>query len=132
MREIKFRGWLPKTKVMVTFHNPHINFEYGLLAFNNNHEDYSGIANMPDDYEEAIFMQYTGLKDKNGKEIYESDIVEFIDDKWTTGRKTIRVEIKWIDYKNFDGWWVSYLEDVEVIGNIHQNPELLKEHHDPA
>lgn len=83
---------------------------------------------------EIILMQSTGLKDKNGKEIFEGDIVEFETIKGT------RCEVK----KDLTGtYWVytyiptckvcrpCYLYDVsnnmEVIGNIHENPELLKE-----
>jgi len=63
-------------------------------------------------------MQYTGLKDNNGKEIYEGDIV-----KW--GKIIEKVEMK-------DGCWSMVLGTIveefnlEVIGNIYENPELIK------
>lgn len=66
-------------------------------------------------------MQFTGLTDKNGKEIYEGDIVRYRDgiykvDWFENGFYLFRdVRAK------FDIWWV----DTEVIGNIYENPDLL-------
>ncbi len=72
--------------------------------------------------------KYTGLKDKNGKKIFEGDI-------FSLGDKRILYIVEWID-NGFQGrqngnsstvgltYWNS---DIEVIGNIYDNPELLKE-----
>ena len=75
--------------------------------------------------------QYTGLKDKNGREIYEGDIVT-LNGEWeeiehgdcsivTFENGCFRVGN---GYENEAG---SYLSDWRIIGNIHENPELLKE-----
>ena len=79
--------------------------------------------------------QYTGLKDKNGKKIFEGDIVEFTD-KYT--RKKGRAEIVFEAFKwKYSGCyyggnpivWLCIDDgsiEFEIIGNIHDNPELLK------
>lgn len=68
---------------------------------------------------DVILMQSTGLKDKNGKEIFEGDIVKF---------GNIIDEVYW-DKGSF---WVHYFrigsnEDIIILGNIHENPELMSE-----
>lgn len=73
-----------------------------------------------------VFMQFTGLKDKNGKEIYEEDIVEYLGLKLPIGF----MRGHFIVYKDFVGHedlWKAIDRDpnLEVIGNIYENPELL-------
>ena len=66
----------------------------------------------------GIVMQYTGLKDKNHKEIYEGDIVKGI-------RNGIELVEMFQEY-NIIGYNVDW-EKAEIIGNIYENPELLNE-----
>lgn len=89
---------------------------------------------------DMILMQYTGLLDKNGKEIYEGDIVKLEENMADTDLFFIRFENSWGgQYKAFiikngkiDKTWAldndfdRYWEG-EVIGNIYENPNLLKE-----
>lgn len=68
----------------------------------------------------AKIMQYTGLKDKNGKEIYEGD--------WVKSSNKGTREIFWDEdgcMFDADGTYLTRMNDREVIGNIYENPELL-------
>ena len=116
MREIKFRAWDPVKKAM--FIPEYIDCEFGEIGFTQH-------------YEEGIFpyqnnptvMQYTGLKDKNGREIYEGDILQ--------SKSGIVGPVVWDDLSACFGWMHPELiaidmDEGEVIGNIYENPELLK------
>ena len=75
-----------------------------------------------------ILMQFTGLKDKNGKEIYEGDIFTFTNGPRKTVAKVVFEEAMF-KMKDNNGWGAMILQregDMEVIGNIYENPELLK------
>ncbi|MBE9572956.1 MAG: hypothetical protein IMF11_20215 [Proteobacteria bacterium] len=130
MKKIKFRAWSRKTKTMLDLHKITplvLNAEIdGLfIPFSN----------------DLILMQYTGLKDKNGTEIYEGDLLEmptlginevvFGDfcigtDDWQVEHKTIGFVIKWKDDSGYTGLSAEDTKDYKVIGNIHQHPDLLK------
>jgi len=85
--------------------------------------------------EETIFMQFTGLKDKNDKEIYEGDIIRI---KHPHKDRTFIGVVEYIDYifgckdfyfPHFDIPWHIFSEGtecIEIIGNIYENPEKLK------
>lgn len=121
-REIKFRAWDKKYKEMIE--DIWIAPEYGWLLLSDN--DAMCERERPEEGQ-CFLMQYTGLKDKNGKEIYEGDIVRYNDpmkskEEYRKNPYTC-LKVSWIKHKCcFVGCFQG-----EVIGNIYENPELLKE-----
>lgn len=129
-REIKFRAWHKDLKKM--FKIGQITLEEGTWNFEPNDRGFIGMS-IP--YQPSLLlMQYTGLHDKNGKEIYEGDIV-YCQTKFGKAKAII----KFIDGK-FVAYWDSILthpqnghciacyeinKRFEVIGNIYDNQELL-------
>ena len=121
-REIKFRAWLKEERKMVNVETLFIGINR--LCFGNSKTEDLFFR----DFEEVELMQYTGLKDKNGKEIYEGDI-------YHVGDKNIRYLVVWFD-SGFEGKQLrstsyaglkSWAKDIEILGNIYENPELLEE-----
>ena len=109
MREIKFRAWDKWRNKMI---QP-------------NDGDFIGWHAMKNWRDCLEVMQFTGLKDKNGKEIYEGDIVEAPHDFGPGGFAVRRFEV-FFDKESGSYQWNYWLMDqAEVIGNIYDNPELL-------
>lgn len=111
MREIKFRAWSKKYKI----------FCWNGRAMTL--QDLAIIEHSPEVVDELVYLQYTGLNDKYGKEVYEGDIL-------ASGYRKGDVEfyrgIYVVREMNGQGLLSQYLKaDFEVIGNIYENPELL-------
>lgn len=141
MREIKFRGKSLDNNEWVFGYYAH---HEDVLRHREIHGIYSDYADsMPDNdsysfYPDFIAVnpetvgQFTGLHDKNGKEIYEGDIVSVrtSDDRFTKN-PTYKLGVVKYDDEYYGRWKVSCYyrfihEKMKVIGNIHDSPELLK------
>jgi hypothetical protein len=130
VREIKFRAWLKEEKLL----GPVTSLQWldlmddtGRLSFETVKVKV-GLTTYTAFPHEVELMQYTGLHDKNGVEIYAGDIVKHRT-HWSDNRSQSEVKY-WSDTAEFYPFgssdWAVDADEVEVIGNIWKNPALLK------
>lgn len=127
---IKFRAWDKKDEVIQEVTGIEWSIEY---------VEFMGGA-VERAFEDVILMQSTGLKDKNGVEIFEGDVLRVYEIDDTLGESEYISPVIWKDY----GWLVYDTDtdiplclldrdsdfgdrdvEIEILGNIHANPELL-------
>lgn len=131
MRGIKFRAWDRKNGIM--FYPTSVIFnEYGLVNIIRNGGHNTGDQSLYG--ADFLLMESMDLKDKNGKEIHEGDIInqEFNDNsiriaivEENKSCKLFGFDIKFKNIPNNISWDYKS-EKLEIIGNIHDNPELWK------
>lgn len=133
MKELKFRAWDNESKYMITSNNSigtivkrQIEWWYNLM------QNWNLWSNDMKLWRYEL-MQYTGLKDKNWKEIYEWDILKIWKSSkdyyvvfWHDRYCSFAIKSK-LDIYSLFFWEALEAEDCEVIWNIYENPELLKD-----
>ncbi len=132
MREIKFRAWDEGHKKMWSAHEmgvDELTINPDGRGFVNVH---SSSPKLSEYYPHMIPLQSTGLKDKNGKEIYEGDIIRYTipEDEPVKDKRIIfwREDICGFQAKTLDSKYMGFIQNdyIEIIGNIYESPELLK------
>ena len=126
MRDIKFRAFLKSNQLMYDVLT--LDIIDNKVLINNEEKQLRGYVK----YQDVEIMQYTGLKDANGEDIYEGDIVE----AWSEGKKAIgkvkqRIDGLWLMYPAWQSgksWGLMPNKErkttVKIIGNIYENKEL--------
>lgn len=139
MRPIKFRAWNHTDEKMIYPEQYESTYQQEIPPFRKVRgvQDF-WFMSLSHEWE---LQQFTGLLDKNGKEIYEGDILRGYDDESVDGHIIYKYELLGIvEWDNERGRWIvrdfpsdevfelyDYIGADEVIGNIYEHPELLKE-----
>jgi len=109
MREIKFRFWNSLDLKMIS------------------DDDLKNLTLQTIRESEGVLLQFTGIKDKNNVEIYEGDIIKYTQHHFNT--PMVKEHIKVVEF-DYDKWTIytsnAGESNVEVIGNIYQNSDLIK------
>jgi uncharacterized phage protein (TIGR01671 family) len=132
MREIKFRAWdSERNKMIFTFDG-----EYEIMVNSEDGTIFCGGHLSNGDWNEPPLMQFTGLKDKEGQEIYEGDILStkvFIDGKWEDSIEPVIFRdgcfaLDWSFSKDGSYWEIltKEIEGKKILGNIYENSDLLE------
>lgn len=122
MREIKFRAWFPKDH-WISLTEGHK--DTGCFIYDYQATIYEECETLNPDEKDIFIEQYTGLKDMEGKEIYEGDIMEYYCQSTRYFSEITYSEGSFWMFGNLMRYILQY--SAVVIGNIHENKELLNE-----
>lgn len=146
-KEIKYKAYVPELNRTVDVYalcpmNKSVFLSHQQLYGTPGDDVQVGYSNPLDDSDTRVNLrEYTGLKDKNDVEIYEGDVVNIVDLSSDYTEKVSREKfapfiVEWSDvlagwypksingYEPDESWWDQW--EVEVIGNIYENPDLLE------
>ncbi len=134
-REVKFRVWVEKVKrmhpvvVMEFIEKEGLSIVVWKIERISQQEEPFGFGNTSITLKDTILMRYTGLSDKNGREIYEGDVVKVKEFNDELGEVWFSPTGMWLwgDKEKEVGECFMKNETYEVVGNIYENPGLLKE-----
>ena len=127
MKKFKMKAWLMKEKKMVSIIGIDFNYEYIRYTEDDNlfNENYKTA-----EFKNIELLQFTGLKDNGGQELYEADVIKFndgIDDIYGLISYDDEDGTYRVSYENITEYLSDREGDFEIVGNIFENPGLHKQ-----
>ncbi|BEO96340.1 YopX family protein [Fusobacterium nucleatum] len=124
MKEFKMKAWLKREKKMVAIIGIDFNYEYIRYTEDSNlfNENYKTA-----EFKDIELLQFTGLKDNGGQELYEADVIKFndgIDDIYGLISYDDEDGAYRVSYENITEHLSEREGDFEIVGNIFENPDL--------
>lgn len=124
MKELKIKAWLKKEKKMVSIIGIDFNYEYIRYTEDDNlfNSDYK-VA----EFKDIELLEFTGLKDNGGQELYEADVIKFndgVDDIYGLISYDDEDGTYRVSYENITEHLSDREGDFEIVGNIFENPDL--------
>ena len=124
MKEFKMKAWLKREKKMVAIIGIDFNYEYIRYTEDSNlfNENYKTA-----EFKDIELLQFTGLKDNGGQELYEADVIKFndgIDDIYGLISYDDEYGAYRVSYENITEHLSEREGDFEIVGNIFENPQL--------
>ena len=124
MKEFKMKAWLKKEKKMVAIIGIDFNYEYIRYTEDDNlfNSDYKTA-----EFKDIELLQFSGVKDNGGQELYEADVIKFndgIDDIYGLISYDDEDGTYRVSYENITEHLSDLEGDFEIVGNIFENPDL--------